>query len=553
MKRTLTLLLVAATGAALLGDSACGGGFGSSPSNEQLEVTIVAGPQGTPTARLPLSFTTPNGYTIKVSAMKNGAVDTSFNGFVRLTAQPGSIEAVSGANTSGRNVKLVNGVADQVQLQLLAPYGNSRIWAEDLGYSPSNPDSATPPQCSNGKDDNDNGLIDYPADPGCAYADDDTESGGTYAAGVSPVLYYYVPRIADVNGVATGGTAGTPFPNEAVSIDTGYRGNNQYDFSVIVIGVAAGGFYATDLQEDGPGGVGFGSVYAYNFDAPPNMRQCDRLRQFGGESADFYGFTEINYPTWELEEWDPSKRPCLIPEPHLLAVDCTGLSNCIPIDGVSTMTSVAAALTRVQTVAPVVNSAGKLVSAGSSVHISGLFGPGNPCCNYDLQHLCPGTPAPAAGQPLPAAVCNLTADATDCDLNGDGTIDRTAGSLEGTCATACEADVECSEYSNYLKENQFNLVVESLGVPGAGGAPNVTGSVDIQGDGSSDALFNPVLLRGQTIGSFSGPLLYFSGGAQFTIQARCADDIVTTPGSPPIPSDTACVHARTILDNDTGN
>jgi len=217
------------------------------------------------------------------------------------------------------------------------------------------------------------------------------------------------------------------------------------------------------------------------------------------------------------------------------------------------MTTVAAALTRVQTVAPVVNSAGKLVSAGSSVHIGADFGPGDPCCNFDLQHLCPGTPAPAKGQPLPAAECNITADATDCDINGDGTVTRTAGSLEDTCANDCEADVECSEYSNYLKENQFNFVVESLGVPGAGGAPNVTGEVNIQGDGSSDALFNPVLLRGQTIGSFTGPLLYFSGGAQFTIQARCADDIVTTPGSPPIPSDTACVHARTVLDDDTGN
>ena len=67
---------------------------------------------------------------------------------------------------------------------------------------------------------------------------------------------------------------------------------------------------------------GFGSVFAYNFDAPPNMRQCDRLRSFGGTTADFYGFTEVNYPTWELEEWNPAERPCGIPEPHTLAPSC---------------------------------------------------------------------------------------------------------------------------------------------------------------------------------------------------------------------------------------
>jgi hypothetical protein len=283
------------------------------------------------------------------------------------------------------------------------------------------------------------------------------------------------------------------------------------------------------------------------------MRQCDRLRQFGGTTADFYGFTEVNYPTWELEEWDPTQRPCLIPDAHVLATDCTGVSPCIPIQGTSTLLPVAAALTRVQAFAPVVDnskSPPKLVAAGSAIHIGAHFGPGNPCCDYDAKHRCANAMPGSALAPQ----CNITADATDCDLNGDGKIDRTTpGSLELVCANACQADLECSEYANFKKENQFNIVVQALGVPGANGTPNVTNTVDIQGDGSSDAQFNPVLLKGASIGSFTGALTYFSGGAQFTIQARCADDIVLDPNGTPIPSDTACVHARTIINNDTGN
>ena len=79
-------------------------------------------------------------------------------------------------------------------------------------------------------------------------------------------------------------------------------------------------------------------------------------------------------------------------------------------------------------------------------------------------------------------------------------------------------------------------------------------SADIQADGSSDAQFAPVLPeRPSTSASFTGTLYYFSGGAQYTIQARCADDIVLAVGGTPIPSDTACVHARTILDTSEGS
>ena len=578
MKRIFVFFASVAAGVALLGDSACTGPFPTNPSSERLEVTVTEGPQTSPTNRRALSFTTPDTYTVNVRALKEDGVtvDTTFNGYVRFSSQPGSVQAVSGTNTNGRNVQLQNGVATNVSVSVLAAYGNTYIQAEDVGYVPADParvctsDAPCPPQCkigqpcppacANGIDDNHNGFIDYPADPGCYLANDDTEDGGTYSAGVSAPLYYYIPRVADVRGGPEGGT-GTPFPSQAVNIDCGYRGDNDYAFSVVVTRVSSSGFYVTDLSDDAPTGRGFGSVFAYNFDAPPNMRECDRLRTFGGTTSDFYGFTEVNYPTWELEEWDPTARPCLIPEPHLLAPACSlpngvTLADCtnIPSAGANTtaMLSVAAALVRLE-------STSGAPTPPSYTYVA------NPAAGQpNAQPTAPGSPAKAAGAGAIFHVGTLlgnahpagpsytpTKDATNCDLDNSGKVDRTNAN-ELACANACEANLECSEYSNFASQNQFNFVVQEVTWKEGDTTPTVVSSVDIQGDGSTDPTFSAVLSRGVSLGSFTGTLDYFSGGAQYTIQARCQDDIVPL-GQPPVPSDTACVHARTILDTSSSN
>ena len=171
-----------------------------------------------------------------------------------------------------------------------------------------------PPACSNGIDDNHNGLVDYPIDPGCYAANDDSENGGSYSGAASGTIHFVYPRIADVRGVINGG-AGTPFPNEQVQVNTQWQGTTgSTPKGVVVQGLGASGFFVTDIGET----RGYASVYGYTYSAPALMYVCDRLISFGGTSADFYGFTEMNYPTWSLEEWDPTVRPCLVPEPTSL-------------------------------------------------------------------------------------------------------------------------------------------------------------------------------------------------------------------------------------------
>jgi hypothetical protein len=103
---------------------------------------------------------------------------------VRLSVEPGAVMRIDGEDALGRNVRMRDGRAKGVAT-VTAIYGPTRLWVEDLGYLPAEPGKQ--PACANGRNDDDDVdvLIDFPADPGCAFADDDTEHGGTFTAGVS--------------------------------------------------------------------------------------------------------------------------------------------------------------------------------------------------------------------------------------------------------------------------------------------------------------------------------------------------------------------------------
>jgi hypothetical protein len=486
----------------LLGLVACQGDFPHEGAGKRLTVTTAPGiAVGSPTQKLPVSVAHPTPFTLRIEAhLPDGTLDDSFNGFVRISAHPGTVES------QARNVQLHAGVADGVVVPVLGAFGDAHIWAEDLGYEPADPTRVPAPQCSDRVDNNHNGLVDYPTDPGCYAPNDDTEDLGTYASGVSETLYFDLPRIAYVRGFDPadhGNGNATYFPNEQVQVDTGWRGGTTYEFSTVVVRVSSTGFYAQDLETDPNAPKGYGGVYAYNFSTPPLMRVCDRVQTLGGTSSDFYGFTELNYPTWQLEYWDSTQRPCMVPEPTLLGV--------ADIESPNRLWQLEATLVRVQTAGTV------------SVHVASHFGPQN--------------------VPLVNGAWTPNSDASNCDFDHNGKINY-QDAKEGPCANACNGttsaaptDPECSEYSQYASQGDFLLLVADS----ASG-----GQTRIQANGSAANGFDAVSARGTTIGAFSGTVSYFSGGEQFTIEARCRDDIVLAADMPPVSS--ACVHPRTSID-----
>jgi hypothetical protein len=477
---------------------------------------------GTHLKPLGLKVNTPQPFQIIVQAInEQGQIDANFNSYVRISAKPGAIDRIDSPAADGRNLKLDKGVSPQVTINLSNAYGNTFIIADDLGYVPADPTRTPPPQCADGIDNDHDGKIDFGSsiavnDDGCAFANDDTETGGTYSEGSTQPIFYALPRIADLRGLtcdATGqncsGNGKTPYPNEQLLIDTGFHdqpdGSQRYDFDMVVTRISASGFYASDTKD--PRGQ-FTGVFAFNFSAPPGMRICDRLKTFTGTASEFFGFTQLGYPTWTLEAWNPELRPCLIPDavvlgPGDIPADTNGDGK---IDIPTTLLPRTASLMRVLTDP----------DAKTTVKVTSKFGAG----------LAPKGANGAWG---------LDADHSNCDLNGDGSIDFTND--EGLCNNACTVDPDCTEYSNFAQRSTFRLFVSDGNVSGA-----------IQADATTDSEFKPLDRKGQPIKSFTGIMTFFSGGSQYTIEARCPDDIVTDLDKLPIPSDKACVQPRTDLD-----
>ncbi|MFS8066849.1 MAG: hypothetical protein ACMG6S_10805 [Byssovorax sp.] len=464
--------------------TACGGGDTSpaaAPSQFHIVITTVDG-KPLPEAGTPLPANRGDvketwGFTIEART-PSGDPDPSFDGVVRLSTEPGAISRVMGEGAAGRNIRMVAGKALGV-VELTAVYGSSRLWVEDLGYVPAKPDKK--PICSNGKDDDGDVLVDFPADPGCAYADDDNEEGGTYATGVSQAVHYALPKISDIQG---NGPA-TPYPYEGMEVNT------AAPQELIVTRVASDGFYVTDINADEQKN-GYNHIFAFNFSTPPGMRVCDRVTFLSGTVNEFFGFTELSFPSFTLDPVIKGESCTKMPQPNLITA--AKLNNSVEMEKIES------SLARIE-----------------GYHVAANFGP-KPMLN---------------NVPLP--------DASNCDLDGDGQVDFTRKS-EGSCSDACAKNPECSEWTAFAARGNYKV---SKG-------PNDM----IQIQTGAVAGFNPVANKGLPLDSVTGTLRNFSGGSlNWTIEARCPEDLVCgRAGCKPLetPMNEACVRPRTQADNDQG-
>ena len=514
MKRLLLLVLAAAAvpAAGFAGCSSQPSTPDLGPSTFHVKIESVNG-NPLPTEGQPLPANhgdMPEKWAFTIEARTPGGdLATDFNGYVRLSLAPGTVAAVTGAGASGRDILVKNGTVTGV-VEGTAVYGPSRLWVEDLGYLPAA--AGATPRCSNGLDDDGDGLIDFPADPGCFFADDDSEQGGTYAAGVSAPVQYALPLIADVRGGAR-----TPYPNEAIEIATG-----DPEF-VVVTRVSSNGFFVTDVGTSAVAN-GYNSLYAFNFSTPPNLRVCDRITYLGGTANDFFGFTQLSFPSFRntypvlgldggMVDVDAGVPGCRVPEPTVLAPSFfTGDKNTTS----QNLYKSEAGLVRLE-----------------GFTIAKYFGAGTADADHCGKNVfCPGV--------------------SNCDFNGDGVIDFTqincTGSVkcEGDCSNACDADVNCTEYTAFAARGEYKM--------SHGGVA----ATMIKVNTSTVGTFDPVGNAGATIPYLSGTLTEFSGGTlNWTIEVRCPDDLVCPAAlgcttQQPISSAAACVRPRTLTDNDEG-
>ncbi|WP_437275524.1 hypothetical protein WME90_30305 [Sorangium sp. So ce375] len=468
-----------ALAAAVVAGCGSDGGPPRGVSSFWVQVVQVNG-EAPPSAEEPLPANrgdTVDTWSFRIEARDAAGRRAPFDGMVRLSVEPGAVldvEADDEGVAVGRNIRLTAGVAEGVA-RVVAVYGPTRLWVEDLGYRPVSRGDV--PACSNGANDDAPGdvLIDFPADPGCAFADDDTEEGGTFAAGVSKPVAYALPRIADVQG---GGSA-TPYPSAAMQIDT------AAPRQVVVTRVSSDGFYVTDLA--GQGG-GYNHLFAFNFNTPANMRICDRLEYLAGTVNEFFGFTELSFPSYEIAPVQEGAE-CLVPEPTVL--------DGPTIAGASAMEGLESGLVRVE-----------------GFHISERFGP-----------------KPARGNVF-------AADQSSCDLNGDGQVDFESPA-ERSCANACSDDPECSEWTSYSARGNYKITDGSSTIQIQTGAVSAFDPTSHRGE-VIDAVTG-------TLRNFSGGSLNWTIEARCPDDLVCA-----APGCAPAAksSKEACVRTRSLDDSD---
>jgi hypothetical protein len=407
-------------------------------------------------------------FTVQV-VNDQGEPDGSYNGFVRVSVEPGSVARVEDNDAGGRNLHLVNGFGQGTAF-VTGVFGPARLWVEDIGYEPA-PEGVMP-TCANGVDDDDDVMVDYPNDPGCAFADDMTEDVGSFLAGVSSPVRYELPTVADVQGRG----AKTPYGAVSMQIAT------EFPRNVVVTRVSSNGFFVTDLSEmydpaDGSGG--YNHLFAYNFNTPEGMQVCDQLTYLSGTASEFFGFTEISFPSFEVNYLNAAGIPfgpddCMVPEPAVLDPAVISLDD--PVE----MEKLESGLVRITdfTVSDFM---------GPELAVNNAFGPNK----------------------------------SNCDLNQDGVIDY-LDPLEGSCSDACTDEPRCSEWTNYV----------------SWGAYKVYRGIDMIRISTATAFgFDPLAHKGQLLPAVTGTLRNFSGGGlNWTIETRCVDDLFCDYEDCPRPS-----------------
>ncbi|NUP09378.1 MAG: hypothetical protein HOW73_25270 [Polyangiaceae bacterium] len=538
---------------AALAGASCDGEPDPLPPTQTFRVKIVAVNGAEPPSDsepLPANTGTTNEvWDVEIEAIGNDGNPVAFDGLVNLRVQPGAVVSVENTDDGeqlGKNLRLSGGKATAT-VTVTAVYGPARLWVEDLGYQKA--EDGETPACADGKnnDEEDDVLVDYPSDPGCAFADDNTETGGTFAAGTSPAVHYELPSVQNIQG--TGST--TPYPFESITVNT------EDPHELIVTRYSKDGFYVTDLSgqpptcsddsdcgaadsgivcdveagnyclpgcrgtggngcqvdggecssdnEDvgtcaaGPApqpGVGQNHLFVFTFSTPGGLRPCDRMTYLSGTLSEFFGFTELNFPSYDVDPlFEGEEDKCKIPEP--LVLSAARIGNPAAMEGLES------ALVRVK-----------------GYHVSAFLGP------------------------KPALNNVFFPDQTNCDLNGDGKVDF-ENEAESACGNACSDDPECSEWTSYLSRGNYKVAKQE----DAGSSV-----IQINTDGAAE--FNPVANRGLELVSVTGTLRNFSGGdLNWTIESRCADDVVCDAkgcAEEIMGPKKACVSLRTDEDNEQG-
>ena len=199
---------------------------------------------------------------------------------------PLSVRVTPGEISSPSNTILMDGgEALEVPIAIARGTGKTHVWFEADGVMPL-PDGQQYGQCSDGLDNDLNGLVDL-ADAGCEHAGDDMEAPVNLSTGVSPTFWFDDPKLRDIQ--FTDDLNQSPLLGEQVTVTAG---------TLIVTNIVSNGFYALDLADNTPDRL-FNALFVFTFSKPQGLSYGQPLCGFSGAVQEHVGMTQVVFPSFE--------------------------------------------------------------------------------------------------------------------------------------------------------------------------------------------------------------------------------------------------------------
>lgn len=208
----------------------------------------------------------PRTFTLDIRAVDDqGEPATWFEGEVFLDLAPRGRLAPGQPN----RVRLVAGEALGVPVQTLRIHGDTSLWVEDRG---------------------------------------EEGAPGSYATGLSPTIHVAHPTLTQINETADPRTS---------ALDGDFVVVNTKGRTMVVTGIAVDGFYLTDLSEETES---YNAIFAHTHSRPRGVEQGSVITEIIGTVVEFYGFTELGFPTYKVGGKLENFAPVVL-TPELVAQD----------------------------------------------------------------------------------------------------------------------------------------------------------------------------------------------------------------------------------------
>ena len=233
------------------------------------ELEFSSSPQGID-EDFPAPFSTAGvDYPVQIRAIGNDReLMEDWNGSVRVHVSPGELQ-------SSETVSVIGGVANTTISVALA-FDELRIWVSDEG---------------------------------------DEERAGTYASGVAEPIYIELPTVAELQ-IPLGSDDASPLTHNYVPVKA--WGDPHEPRELIVTSVLNDGFYVTDFSQD----LGtYNSLFVFTFSRPDYVVPGARMLHLAGIVSEYIGYTEMQFPTYEVESTGHSTGQIPVLDPALVCDD----------------------------------------------------------------------------------------------------------------------------------------------------------------------------------------------------------------------------------------